>query len=299
MEKHKNRIVIPYLLPAFLLYAVFFIYPAIDALRISLTDWSGFVNKPNYIGFSNFIHIAKDENFGMAISNSFIIMLVGGVIIFFVALLFAFLLSNCVNEKRRKIFLNLFYFPNMISAAAIAVIWGFIFDGNFGIVNSFLVSIGLDKWAIPWLGSRESGMAVLIFIALWTYMGFYLILLNAGISKIPDSFFEAARVEGANRLKIFFTITLPMIWDVIVIAVSLWIINSLKIFEMVWSLTRGGPANQTHVMGTYIYQNAFGFLETQTFQLGYATACAVVLLAVLMLFVLVFRRVARRDTYEF
>lgn len=299
MVKHRNKIVIPYLLPAFILYAVFFIYPAFDALRISLTDWSGFVTKPNYIGLRNFIRIAKDENFGMAISNSFIIMIIGGIVIFFTALLFAFLLSNCVSEKRRKIFLNLFYFPNMISAAAIAVIWGFIFDGNFGIVNNLLVSIGLDEWAIPWLGSRESGMAVLIFIALWTYMGFYLILLNAGISKIPESFFEAARVEGANRLKIFFSITLPMIWDVIVIAVSLWIINSLKMFEMVWSLTRGGPANQTHVMGTYIYQNAFGFLETQTFQLGYATACAVVLLVVLMLFVLVFRRVARRDTYEF
>lgn len=299
MIKQKNRIVLPYLLPAFLLYIVFFIYPAIDALRISLTDWSGFSAKPNYIGFSNFIKIAKDENFGIAMSNSFIIMLVGGVVIFFFALLFSFLLSNCVGEKTRKFFLNLFYFPNMISAAAIAVVWGFIFDGNFGIVNSFLTSIGLKKWAIAWLGSRTSGMAVLLFISLWTYMGFYLILINAGISKIPDSFFEAARVEGAGRLKIFFKITIPMIWDVLVIAISLWIINSLKMFEMVWSLTRGGPANQTHVMGTYIYQNAFGFLETQTFQLGYATACAVVLLAVLMLFVLLFQKVARRDTYEF
>jgi raffinose/stachyose/melibiose transport system permease protein len=299
MLKYKNKIVIPYLLPAFLLYAVFFIYPAIDALRISLTDWSGFVNKPNFIGLNNFIRISKDGNFGIAVSNSLIIMLLGGGIIFFFVLLFAFLLTNCMKEKSRKFFLNLFYFPNMISAAAIAVVWGFIFDGNFGIVNNFLVSIGLEKLAIPWLGARNSAMSVLLFIALWTYMGFYLILINAGISKIPDSFFEAARVEGANRLKIFFSITLPMIWDVVIIAFSLWFINSLKLFEMIWSLTRGGPANKTHVMGTYIYLNAFGFLETQTFQLGYATACAVVLLAMLMIIVLVFQKTASKDTYEY
>ena len=299
MRKDHKRIIILYLLPAFALYAVFFVYPAFDALRISLTDWSGFIRKPNYIGLKNFIRMTGDETFKIAIGNSLIFMFIGGLIVLTIALLMVFLISNSLSEGKRKIFLNLYYFPNMISAAAIAVIWGFIFDGNFGIINNFLRMVGLNKLAIAWLGSRTSGMGVICFIGLWTYMGFYLILLHAGISKIPDSFFEAARIEGVGRLRIFFLITLPMIWDVLVITVSLWIINSLKLFEMVWSLTRGGPANQTHVMGTYVYQNAFGFLEIQTFQLGYATACAVVMLVMLMTFVLLFQRFARREIYEF
>jgi ABC-type sugar transport system permease subunit len=296
---HKNKIIIPFLLPAFLLYGFFFIYPALDALRVSLTDWAGYTKKANFIGFKNFIRISKDEIFGIAIQNSFIIMLVGGVLTFFFTFLFAFLLSNCIKEKNRKFFLNLFYFPNMISAAAIAVIWGFIFDGNFGIVNNILIAVGLEKWAIPWFGYRGSAMTVLLFINLWTNMGFYLILINAGISKIPDSFFEAARVEGANRLKIFFFITLPMIWDVAVIAVSLWIINSLKTFELIWSLTKGSPANKTHIIGTYIYFLAFGDIDFQLFMLGYATACAVILLVMLMLVVIVFRKFAEREIYEY
>lgn len=299
MKKEKKKIIILYLLPALVLYLVFFIYPAFDALRISLTDWSGFSETPHFIGIKNFLRLAQDESFHIAVTNSLIYMVIGGILVLSVALFFAFLLSNSMKEKNRKWFLNLFYFPNMISAAAIAVIWGFIFDGNFGIVNNLLRKVGLDQWAISWLSSRESGMAVICFIGLWTYMGFYLILLHAGISKIPESFFEAARLEGAGRIRIFFTITLPMIWDVVVIAVSLWIINALKLFEMVWSLTRGGPANSTHVIGTYIYQNAFGYLEIQTFQLGYATACAVILLVILMICVLSFQKLARRDSYEF
>jgi len=299
MQKGNKGFIIIYLLPAFILYAVFFVYPAFDALRISLTDWTGFTRAPNFIGLSNFIQMSKDQSFHMSVSNSLIFMLVSGVAVFTIALFMAFILSNSMSEGKRKIFLNLFYFPNMISAAAIAVIWAFIFDGNFGIINNFLRAVGLNQWAIAWLGQRTSGMGVISFIGLWTFMGFYLILIHAGISKIPDSFFEAARVEGAGRIRIFFNITLPMIWDVLVIAISLWIINSLKLFEMVWSLTRGGPANQTHVMGTYVYQNAFGFLEIQTFQLGYATACAVGMLILLMTIVVAFRRFARREVYEY
>lgn len=299
MSKEKRRIIILYLLPALLLYAIFFAYPAIDALRISLTDWSGFSAEQTYIGLKNFIRIIKDGSFHIALQNSFLIMLGGGILIFFFAMMFAFLMTNCMSEKCRKFFLNLFYFPNMISSAAIAVVWSFIFDGNFGMVNNFLKTIGLGDLSVSWLGSRETGMAVLLFICLWTYMGFYLILINAGISKIPNTYVEAAKIDGASRLTCFFKITLPMIWDVVVIAVSLWVINSLKMFELIWSLTHGGPANATHVMGTYIYLNAFGYMEMRSFQLGYATACAVVLLIVLMSVVLLFQRLTRRETYEF
>lgn len=299
MKKQKYKIIIPFLIPAFFLYFLFYLFPTIDALRISFTDWSGFTARPNYIGIKNFQQILKDSSFHIALENTLLLMIVGGILVFFFALLYAYLLNNCISEKSRKFFLNLFYFPLMISPAALGVIWGFVFDGNFGVVNDLLRKIGLSQYAIAWLGARPSAMCVLIFISLWTNMGFYLILINAGIAKIPPSFTEAAKIDGAGRLYIFFKITLPMIWDVLVIAISLWIINSLKTFEIVWSLTRGGPANQTHVVGTYIYLNAFGFMEMRSFQLGYATACAVVLLLVLMLLVLLFRRLARRDTYEF
>ena len=142
-------------------------------------------------------------------------------------------------------------------------------------------------------------MSAITIAGTWFYMGFYLILLYSAITKIPTSLFEAAVVEGAGRLYIFFKITLPLIWEILMISVTLWITNSLKLFEIVWGMTKGGPSMQTHVMGTYIYYNAFGTPQVVTFRLGYASTLAVALVVLVTLSVTIFRRLTTRETYEY
>lgn len=296
-EKSKKLFIFSYLAPAFILYIIFFIIPSIDALRISLTNWTGFGTTPNYIGLKNYSFLIKDEIFWTALGNSFIFMFSGGAFVFFFAILYAFLLTNYV--RNRNFFLNIFYFPNLISFSALTILFVFVFDGNFGLINSVLKALSLDQFAIAWLGSRITGMAAITTTGVWFYMGFYLIIINAGISKIPGSFFEAAICEGAGRIRIFFKITLPLIWDVITIAISLWIINSLKLFEIVWGMTKGGPSSQTHVVGTYIYTNAFGTAQLQSFRLGYASTLAVALVFIVLLLMGVFRKISAREIYEY
>lgn len=293
----NTRFICAYLAPAFIMYIIFFIIPSIDALRISLTNWTGFGTLPKYVGLKNYSFLIKDEVFWTALGNSFIFMFAGGVFVFFFAILFAFLLTNYI--KRKNFFLNIFYFPNLISFSALTILFVFVFDGNFGLINSLLRSLSLDQYAIAWLGSRSTGMAAITTTGVWFYMGFYLIILNAGISKIPGSFFEAAVCEGAGRIRIFFKITLPLIWDVITIAISLWMINSLKLFEIVWGMTKGGPSSQTHVVGTYIYMNAFGTAQLQSFRLGYASTLAVALVVIVLLLMGIFRKFSSRETYEY
>lgn len=286
-----------FLAPAFLLYIALFIYPALDAIRISFTDWTGFGSSATFNGIENYVKLMQDEVFWTSFANTFIFMLCGGIVVFIVALLFAYLITNYI--VRQKFFLNVFYFPNLISFAALTILWVFLFDGTFGVINNILKSIGLEQYAIPWLGSRGTSMSAIVAAGVWFYMGFYLILLYSGIQKIPSSLYEAAITEGASKPYIFFKITMPLIWEILVIAVTLWMINSSKAFEIVWGITKGGPSMQTHVLGTYIYFNAFGTYQTFTFRLGYASAIAVVLVIAISLTILLFRRIATRETYEY
>lgn len=293
----KKLFIISFLAPAFLLYIAFFIYPAIDAIRISFTDWTGFGTKAVFNGLDNYSKMLGDEVFWTSLGNSFIFMICGGIIVFLLALVFAYLLTNYIVHQ--KFYLNIFYFPNLISFAALTILWVFIFDGTFGVLNSILKSLGLEQYAVAWLGSRKTGMAAITATGAWFYLGFYLILIYSGITKIPNSLFEAAITEGASRPKIFFKVTFPLIWEIMMIAVALWMINSLKLFEIVWGMTKGGPSMQTHVMGTYIYFNAFGTYQVFTFRLGYASTLAVALVLIITIAVTVFRRITTRETYEY
>lgn len=299
-ENRKTRtrlFIFTFLFPAFFLYLVFFIYPAIDAIRISFTDWSGFGTSASFNGLDNYARMLSDEVFWISLGNSFAFMLGGGIIVFALALVFAYLITNYIVLQ--KFYLNLFYFPNLISFAALTILWVFIFDGTFGVLNSALRAVGLEKFATAWLGSRKTGMGAITLVGAWFYLGFYLILIYSAITKIPDSLFEAAIMDGASNLKIFFKITFPLIWEILMTAVALWIINSLKLFEIVWGMTKGGPSMQTHVMGTYIYFNAFGTYHAFTFRLGYASTLAVALVIVATIAVTAFRRLTARETYEY
>lgn len=297
-RKGKLSVVIPFLAPAVILYIYFFIVPAIRAFYISLTEWNGFNSKKVFIGLENFRILLNDGNFGIAVGNTFIYMIVGGLLTFGVALLFTFILTQR-GMKGRKFFPHLYYFPNMVSQAALAVLWAFVFSPNFGLLNNILKSLGLESLIQVWLGSRPTAVASIIVASSWGFMGFYLLLLLAGVDKIPPTYYEAAGIDGASNFRVFRSVTLPLLRDVVIISISLWIINIIKYFEMIWALTKGGPSNATHTLATYMYITSFGIPNVPSFNLGLGTAVGVMMFIIMVVVVGLFRKIFEKEPLEF
>ncbi len=296
-RKSKIPFILLFLLPAVILYGYFFITPAIRALFISFTEWNGFAQQKNFVGLENFRELMSDKIFRIAFGNTFIYTIIGGILIFSIVLILTYILSRD-GIRGKKIFSNLFFFPNMISVAALAVLWAFVYSPNFGILNNMLKTLGLESLTRVWLGSRGLALPSLTVAFTWSYVGFFLILFLAGVDKIPTTYNEAAKVEGASDITIFFKITLPLLRDVFIIAISLWIITGMKLFELIWAITKGGPAHSTHTIATYMYQTVFGYM-VPVFRLGYGTSMAVILLLLIVFFVIVFRKFSEKEPIEF
>ncbi len=293
--------------PAFILYTAFFVYPAAMAFYVSLTRWSGFSPVRTFIGLDNFRELYHESLYWRAVSNNFIFMFGAGAAIFFFALLFAAALSNR-NFPGRRFFKTMLFAPYVVSIVAIAVLWTFVYDPNWGLLNSmlsffarFLVRLGLlspdrAQVGVLWLGSWGMAMPSLSAVMVWAGIGFYVILLMAGIDRIPDDLYEAARIDGANEKQSFFHITLPLLRDVLVIAISIHIIGALKQFGLIWAMTRG--TNYTHTMETYMYDVAFE-PRTMSFRMGYGTAMTVVLFFMVILLTFTFNIIMRKAEVEY
>lgn len=295
-RKVKPWIVATFLLPGLLMYGYFFFIPAIQSFYYSLTEWNGFKAEKVFIGLDNFISLLHDKTFLQALGNTMLFLLLGGVLIFSIALLFTYLITR-PGFRGRKAFSNFFYFSNMISQAALAVLWVFFFNPEFGLLNMVLEAIGLGEWCIPWLGSRMSGMVCIIAVSCISFVGFYLILLLSGCDKIPNTYQEAASIDGATDLVCFFKITLPLLRDVLVISISLWIINAIKYFELIWAMFKG-KSTMLNTLGTYMFTMAFG-VDVPVFKLGYGSAIAVVMFLMVALFVGGFRKIFDREDLQY
>jgi ABC-type sugar transport system permease subunit len=296
MHKIKFSFIIPMLFPATLVYLVFFIIPSVQALYISLTNWSGFTASMKFIGVQNFVELVKDPTFWIAYRNTIEILFVGGLGVFLLAFLFTSVLSSGIKGKR--FFRAVIFFPNIAAPVALGTLWGFIYNSRFGLLNGALTALGLQNWIRIWTSSELIFPSMLVAI-IWIYVGFYMILLMAGVEKIPQSFFDAAKVEGANSFQTFVYVTLPMIWDVLTIALVLWGIDALKMFEFLFSMGSGAPPpTAIWTTGIYVYLLSFG-KRTTIFRMGYATAVATTILISVIVLVVIVRRIMRREVAEF
>ena len=296
MRKGRRSIVIPFLLPAGLVYLVFFVYPAIRALWVSLYDWSGFTLTRTFVGLDNFKELVRDDVYLGSLKNTLLVLIVGGVLIFGIAFLFTAVLGSGMRGK--KFYRAVIFFPNVVPAVALATLWAFIYNRNFGLLNGFFKIIGIESLAnTTWTAPKLIIWAVLIAIV-WIYVGFYMVLLLAGVDKISPEMFEAAKIEGANQFQIFTGITIPLLWDVLTVAVVLWGIGALKLFEFVYAFAGIRPPRELWTTAVYMYILAFGKRDA-VFRMGYATAVAVTLLLLVILFVIVARRLMHRDLVEY
>lgn len=321
-----------FLAPGVLLYTLFFVYPALSAFHVSLHEWTGFSPEKTLVGFSNFKELLYDGKFRGAIANNFIFMFGGGLATFACALLFAAALSNRKFPGRR-FFKTVLFAPYVVSVVGLAILWKFIYDSKWGLLNGMLngfvgvangllalcervlnwmlnglvdvasrvcevcgIETRLPEVTTAWLGEATTAIPALVVVMVWGGIGFYMVLLMAGIDRIPDDLYEAARIDGASETQNFFHITLPLLRDVLVVAISIYIIGSLKTFGLIWAMTKG--INSTHVMGTYMYEVAFD-PATMTWRMGYGTAMTVVLFFLVILITFTFNKIMRRREIEY
>jgi raffinose/stachyose/melibiose transport system permease protein len=279
-NKHWKGIVL-FILPVLVLYGLFFLYPLGFVGVVSLVKWNG-VSAMKFIGLHNYIANFTNPIFQMAFKNNFIWAFSLGFIQVGLALVVALILAR--RPKGWKVLRTVYFLPNVISKVAIAMMWLALYNADFGMLNVLLQKIGLGAWQQNWLGTIGTALPAVIFQEL-IYIGYFMIIILAGAMSIPESFYEAAQIDGANVWQQERFITLPMVRSILVTSMTLAIAFGLRQFESTFLMTGGGPANSTMVMGLLLYQN-LGSLDY-----GTANSIGATLVIVGAILITVIRRV--------
>lgn len=293
----RKRLIITFLFPATFLYIVFFLYPAFRAFYYSFFDWSGFSYEATFIGLDNYKELVRDELFIESLKNTLTIVFVGGVIVFGLAFTLTILLNSGI--KGRKLFRAIIFLPNVVAVIALTTMWSVaIYHPRFGILKNVLAYLGFETLSKTLWTSPENIFESMLAAIIWMNVGFYVVLLMAGIDKIPIELYEAAKIDGANQLQMFYRITVPLLWDVITVGIVLWSISALKIFEFPFAFSALEPSPNTYTIAVYLYVMGFG-QRTPIYRLGYATAMGVALVLTVVAVVVVLRRVLRREVIQY
>jgi raffinose/stachyose/melibiose transport system permease protein len=280
-----------FLLPAFVIFLLFIIYPIFRAVYFSLFNWNGMGPATVFVGLNNFKQILTDHVFIKAVTNCILIV----VLSLTLQLPFALILAIMVGRDLpgRAIFRVIFFLPYVLSEVITAIIWMGLFspDPERGFINALLVLIP-GAHAQNFLGDINQVMACVFIVLTWKYFGLYVLLFMAGLQNIPREIEEAAMIDGANQWQTVRNVTVPLLSSTIRTCVLLSVLGSLTQFNLVWIMTRGGPVNASEVMATYMYRYAF-----IRFQLGYGSAVALVMLVICLVFSIAYLRLARQPDY--
>jgi len=262
-SRRDDRAALLFLLPAIVLVAVFIAYPIIYAGWLSFFKWDG-ASGPEFIGFGNFLRLSTDPVFWQALGRNLLVALTAMVLQVFLALVIAYCLVRIVPFASR-LFLFCYLVPVMVSEICIGLLWRFMYNPYFGLVNAGLKAVGLGSLQRGWLGESGTAFWAVIVVMSFTYLGLYVLLFVAAVRSVPESLYEAAEIDGAGHFSKFFSITVPTVWDAVRANMLLAIIGSLKTFSLVFVLTNGGPNQASEVVSTYLFKTGFG-----SFEMGYA-----------------------------
>jgi raffinose/stachyose/melibiose transport system permease protein len=283
--------IVLFLLPAFVVFLLFIIYPIFRAIYFSTFNWNGLGPATIYVGLNNFKQILTDRVFIKGVENCLLIVVLSLAVQLPLALVLAIMVGR--DLPGRAFFRTIFFMPYVISEVITAIIWISLFSPNpqRGLINALLVLIpGLH--AQNFLGDIHQVMACVFVVLTWKYFGLHMLLYMAGLQNIPKEIEEAAMIDGANRWQSIRYVTIPLLGSTIRTTIQLSVLGSLTQFNLIWIMTRGGPVNASEVMSTYMYRYAF-----IRFQLGYGSAVALVMLAICLLFSVVYLRLARQPDY--
>ena len=297
MHYGKYRLILPFLFPALLLYGVFVLWPYAQAIYVSFTGWRGVsANKP-WVGIENYERAWNDSRLIEALSRNGQILIVLPLVTITIALTFAALFTQGSNAIRGAGFYRVvFFFPQVISAGIVGMLWSYVYHPNVGLLNGVLGAVGLDGLERAWLGNPTTILWSIVAVMVWSSVGFYMVIYIASMQSIPTSFYEAAVLDGASRWTSFRDITFPLIWETIRTTLIYIGILALDAFVLVQVMTGGGVGSgrRAEVAALYLYNQAF-----DRSRWGYASAIGVILLVLTLILSVVIMRLTRRETYEF
>ncbi|BFH61230.1 MULTISPECIES: carbohydrate ABC transporter permease [Paenibacillus] len=269
-----------FMAPGLILVAVFVFWPIIYGIPLSFTDYS-VISETHYVGFDNFVTAFHDSNFLTSLWNSLLYVIIVPVI-----QILSILMAILVNGKIPgvKIFRTAYYIPVVTSMVAVALIWSWLLSNN-GVVNFILLKLGLIHDQVAWLSTSSTALFVLMFITMWKGLGYYMMLYLAGLQGIPSDLYEAARVDGASRWHVIWSITIPLLRPHILFCSLISLMAAIRVFDEVYILTKGGPGTSTLTSSVYIFQKGL-----EQFNFGYASALGLIVSVLIGgLSVLVFR----------
>jgi len=259
-----------FMTPALVLFVLFFLIPVCYVLVVSLFQWNG-MSAATFVGVKNYFTIWKDPVFRRSVTNNIIWALVAACVQVPLSVLMALIL----NRKPRgwKFFRTVYFFPQVISGIALAMLWSAMYNSEYGLINGFLHLIGKGELAINWLGTLNTALPALLIYWVF-YIGYYMVIVMSDLSGVDRDFYEAAEIDGASRIQQAWFISLPMIKSSVLTCMTLAAVMGLRQFEQVYLLTNGGPANRTSTMVLYLYK------QIQNTRYGPANAASVMLICV-------------------
>ncbi|MGB3328464.1 MAG: sugar ABC transporter permease [Thermomicrobiales bacterium] len=300
MYYRKYRLIIPFLLPALILYAVFVLYPYGRAFYISLTSWKGTSANMPYVGLDNYRKLLNSSRFMDALERNGQLLIVLPIVTIGISLLFASLFTQGgkgSGVRGSSFYRIVFFFPQVISAVIVGILFTYVYSPQNGLLNGVLRAIGLGNLTRAWLGDPKVILWAIAAVAVWSSVGFYMVIFIASMQSIPTSFYEAAVLDGAGKWRQFRDITIPLMWETIRTSLIYIAIGALDFFTLVQIMTGGGggvAARKAEVAAIFMYGEAF----TRN-QWGSASAVGVILLILTLFLSVVIMRVTRRETYEF
>ncbi|WP_018547216.1 carbohydrate ABC transporter permease [Streptomyces sp. LaPpAH-108] len=308
MQHGKYRFIVGFLALPLGLYALFVVWPFIQSIYYTFTDWTGLSPEFKTVGFDNYQRMLHDDIFWKSLWHSLLFALVLPLVTLGMALFFAFMIN--VGGRRRRggpaisgvrgsgFYKIVYFFPQVLSIAIVALLFTFAYNPDTGMINSFLRDIGLGSLQPLWLGDPSLALWCVMAVLVWSTTGFFVVLFSAGMASIPVELYEAALLDGASRFATFFRVTLPLLWDTVQ---SGWVYMGIlalgaESFAVVQIMTTGpgGPDYSTTVLVLYVYQKAF-----RDGQAAYATTIGVALLVVTLAFAAIVMRLGRRERLEY
>lgn len=282
------------LAPALILLAIFMIVPTIEVFRMSLYKWGGFSNNQVFVGLENFKKLWNDMNFIRSLQNSILLIVIVTIVTMVMSILFATLLTR-EKIKGNGFFRIIFYIPNILSIVVIAGIFSAVYDPSTGLLNNLFAVFKFEGLQKMWLGNQQIAIYSIGGALIWQSIGYYMVMYMTSISSIPESFYEASALEGAGRIRQFFSITLPLIWNNIRTTLTFFIISTINLsFLLVQAMTGGGPDGSTEVFLSYMYKQAY-----TNSSYGYGMAIGVVIFLFSFALSAIISRVTKREVLEY
>ncbi|NQX57939.1 carbohydrate ABC transporter permease [Paenibacillus qinlingensis] len=274
---YVRRFVIMSLAPAILVYALFVFVPVIWSGYYSFFDWKG-IGTAKFIGLKNYVEIIHDPIFWTSLKNNLIFLVVAVLGQLPVALILAILLHK--SNALQRFIRSAVFVPMVMSSVVIGMIWQYIYHPQIGILNLLLEKLGLESWKLQWLSDPKIAIFALAPPLIWSFVGLYLIIFISAFQNIPGEIHDATQIDGAEGARKLFSVTLPMMWSTVQIAIILCISGSLKSFDLVYVMTKGGPAHATELLATYMYNSTFS-----SYRYGFGSAISTTIVLISLIFI--------------